>query len=505
MAIVSSVVSAITQAAALAFVLLLLSGILHASSRVWHQVRSRGVYPVIVHQMNELLDDQEVRKASDNSTDAAPEDENELPRKRLGRTIGATLTAYIAEDVQGIWAVTPGLPNVSTPTIPAETPKSADGWISALFELASSPRPAYHIMTTQLAASSGFRVAVQVSKTPGNSILAARTFACSSIDDLVFEIGGFCVECIQREPRIMRRTPRWIQWNKRSGYATFRRALSKEQIGRADDALELYQDACSKSLGNLTLTLRKASLLEQRREYLSSVHIYRRSHELWPEHIETLYRYAATIANNRIGNIDVAEIHDLLVRKLRRRSIALHWAKTWLPNNRNLGERTYWRSWFRPAMGGCPGFFHGRSKRADYLYAVRVLRQTLIILRVLDGEMSNFSHARPCDTDAQEAFRQVHKILERRRIGWLARYAGACFYSICMQHHDQLIPNVIRSPESFGQLGDRALIQLSMIVRDPHNNLDPAWMSVDPDMAGLRGYYRAKEWAEFFGLNIDCG
>ncbi|MCR6482724.1 hypothetical protein M8542_07835 [Amycolatopsis sp. OK19-0408] len=178
--------------------------------------------------------------------------------------------------------------------------------------------------------------------------------------------------------------------------------------------------------------------------------------------------------------------------------------RTWLPNNRNLGERRYWKSWLRPAKGRHLSRLNRRSKRRDYLYAAKILQKSVTILRFIDEKPPRDETAGNEPATPWIVITEVDEILRQRRLGWLARYVGACFYSICMQLDDREALEDSNPPVTEDHLGDRALHQLSMIVRNPFNSLDPDWIIIDPDLAGLRTHPHAKQWASFFALNMEA-
>lgn len=480
----------VAQALTLTLVFVAVAGLVRAGSALWHRIRSRGRLPIIVRAVE-----------SPGLSPAAGSRDSFLMATSM-------LKAYIAEDVRGAWIIAPGTPSMATPDIPAEAPRSVDGWAAALYALAVSARPAYHIVLMELPASTGIKVAVQLVRQPGNTIIAARTFDCAGLDDreaelaeLVFVVGGFCVEQVQQQHPVLYRTPRWQHWAGRGGYSMFRRGLSMEQRGATNEALERYQEASSLSLGNVTLALRRANLLEREHRHAEAMEIYDRCQRLWPESIEAAYRYSAVCSNARVApHADYRKAEELLAtirRSLRVRALVLRWCRARLPGRANAGERAYWASWFRPWRSQGQ-MVSRRSKRRAYLCATRISQEIVS----LAGGMQDGAEA--WRLAFEQGFQAVGRELSRRRIGWLAHYNGACYYSLCIELCDREADRFEDSAAKRSRCADLALAELAAVVRDPFNDLDPHWVLADPDMAGLRGVVDARMWGHLLGIDLTA-
>jgi hypothetical protein len=314
------------------------------------------------------------------------------------------------------------------------------------------------------------------------------------------------VEQVQQQRRVLSRTPRWEHWANRGGYGRFRRALDAEHRGDVDDALREYDAAGALSLGNVTLALRRASILERGKRHLEAIQTYYYCQTLWPEAIESMYRYAAACSNLRdtssraYGNATGAL--TTIRESLRLRSLARRWMLAALPGRRNAGERRYWSDWLRSWGAKRTGTFRRRSKRRDFLCAVRLAEHVVPLAEAVQRQGLRHEQGRDDDPPLAERLAAVRRELSRKRIGWMAHYNGACFHSLCAQ-----LP-----PERFGSGEDArrwrsthvdlALGELASVVRDPFNRLDPQWMLVDPDLAGLRGSATANHWAHFLGIDL---
>jgi tetratricopeptide (TPR) repeat protein len=479
----------VAQALTLTLVFVAVGGLVRAGSAVWHRIRSRGRLPLIVRAVE--------------SPGLSPTTES----RDSFLMVTSMLKAYIAEDVRGAWVIAPGTSNMATPDIPAEAPRSVDGWAAALYTLAVSARPAYHIVLMELPSSAGIKVSAQIVRQPGNAIIAARTFECADLEDrkaeleeLVFDVGGFCVEQVQQQYPVLYRTPRWEHWANRGGYSAFRRGLSMEQRGATDQALARYQEASSLSLGNVTLALRRANLLEREHRHAEAIEIYDRCQRLWPESIEAAYRYSAACSNARVAPYadyrKAAELLAAIRRSLRVRVLVFRWFRARLPGRSNAGERAYWAAWFRP-MRSQGRVVSRRSKRRAYLCATRLSQEIIRLAGRLQAAGDEVP--RPAIEDSE---RTVGRVLSRRRIGWLAHYNGACFYSLCIElreRHEVPLDTADRA-----RYTDLALAELAAVVRDPFNDLDPHWVLTDPDMTGLRGVVDARMWGNLLGVDLTA-
>jgi len=419
---------------ALVAALLVLVVVFRIAAAGWYRLRQKGRLPLIVHEVD----------SEDGSTIATtPGANGELPPRQQeqhaseNRAISAMLRAYIAEDVQGTHLVVPGTAAVVTPTIPAQAARSTDRWLSTVLFLTVAQQPAYHIILNRLPTLPGnCRVAVQLIKKPGYRIITAGTFSAESAEKIVSRIGGHCVQAVQQQKHALRRVPRWEHWADRGGYGVFREALADQRDAPAK-AIIGYEKAGSLSLGNVTVALRRAEMCEQKLDYSGAVEIYRYTHELWPESIETMYRYAAACSNARDtlvgGRENAKELLCKIEDTLRLSSLIRRWIVTWLPNRCNPGERRYWLSWFRPSRNSHIPLVTRRSKRRDYLFAVAVAREVInigVICRSVEARPQ--SKARSKASEVTESFERVTRWVGCGRIGWLAHYNAACF-SACVQ------------------------------------------------------------------------
>ncbi|HEX5406290.1 MAG TPA: hypothetical protein VFX16_28780 [Pseudonocardiaceae bacterium] len=418
------------------------------------------------------------------------------------------MRAYIAEDIQYVWTLVPGAPRLSTPEIPAESPGSTGNWLTSIRSIIFVPPRTYRIVVTRLE-SEPLRVAVQVLKKPGNGVIAAATFQAITTDELVTKVGGYCVEQVQQQRRILRRTPRWEQWANRGGYAHFREALVLERTGDQKKALEKYRMAGSLSLGNVTIALRRASILEQQKRHVEAIQVYHYTQILWPESIESTYRYAAACSNLRDPTlqsyVEANRSLEEIRQRLRRHALTGLYLRTWLPNRRNSGERAYWLSWLRPWRFEHIGPFTRRTKRRDFSYAIDVAVHVVAIVEHTQAKKLPNQGKLP-DTRSislQHHLTAVQRLLSHKRIGWLAHYNGACFYSLCSQLNPNCFSSDLTDDEWKQHQIDCALKELGTILRDPLNELDPAWVLIDPDMEGLRDSATANHWATFLGIRFD--
>ncbi|MFD2419417.1 tetratricopeptide repeat protein [Amycolatopsis pigmentata] len=495
----------VAQIVAVALVFLVTAFLTRAGTAIWRRVRHGGTVPLVVHGTG--TGGPETRRSG-----GARLRRTGPPTDGTGRdvfqTVVSMLRAYIAEDVRGRWTITPGTPNMATPEIPAEAPKTSDGWVAALYALTAPARPGYHISLMELPSmTGGIRVSVQIVHRPGDTVIAARTFATGPgedlpFDDLVNDIGGFCVEQVQQQAHVLHRTPRWEQWADRRGYTEFRRGLANETRGATNEALACYNRASSQSLGNVTLALRMASILEREGRFADAMEIYGRIQELWPESIEATYRCAAVCSNARVtGRADYDRARRMLdgVRDaLRPRVLFVRWLKSWSPGRSNLGERIYWSSWLRPWRAPRGRLFSRRSKRRDYLWAVKVARAVVDLAEQCDA---GWPTGRADTAEFERNWRKVGRYLATPRVGWLAHYNGACFYALCAGM--SVVGDGPIHRDRFGDCVDRALRQLASIVRDPFNDLDPRWLLTDPDMQALKEDLGARKWARFIGVDLD--
>lgn len=492
MNIIGASIETATQTLTVAILIIVPAYLLRCLIIVWQRIRPRAPYAIVVEAIDPSM--------SVLQSDADHPFSNDV-------FIGM-MRAYIAEDIQYVWTLVPGAPRLSTPEIPAESPGPRANWLTSVRSIIFVPPQTYHIVVTRLE-SEPLRVAVQVLRKPGNGVIAAATFQAATTDELVAKVGGYCVEQVQQQRRILRRTPRWEQWANRGGYSHFREGLLLERTGDQEKALEKYCLAGSLSLGNVTIALRRASILEQQRRHVEAIQIYHYTQMLWPESIESTYRYAAACSNLRDPTLQsyVEASHSLeeIQQRLKLRALIRQYVRAWLPNRRNSGERAYWLSWLQPWRSEHIGLLTRRTKRRDFSYAINVAIHIVAIVEHTQATRP-ISPSKSYSTKSvspQQHLTAVQRLLSRKRIGWLAHYNGACFYSLCSQLDPSYFSCDLTDDEWKQHHIDRALEELASILRDPLNELDPAWVLIDPDMEGLRDSATANHWAAFLGIRFD--
>ena len=370
----------------------------------------------------------------------------------------------------------------------------------------------------------------------------------------------------------MRHTPRWERWSPDiKGYSLYRRALDCERHDEEGSALAGYNEALRYEPGSFLITIRRAALLEGRGEFKDACDAYRTCNELWPEHIETAYRLAASYANaTNDRDLSASEIVLKGIEdRLKLRKLWGEWGRTWLLTRWNAGERFYWSSWFRqhpPLVGS--------SNRKHLLVAVEVAKQVRGIGRIvfpnqsanvsiddLITRMANLTTRRnsvvnriskpitgrnlsspyiylfhperlkpekttaeqhadrrqpqhDCDWHDEEndeglvilplALSRIKwRLRPRKRIGWLAHYNAACFYSLALkldELDESLLPFGFTIKEWCMDCTRAAVRELGHVRRDPLNKLEPDWYRRDPELEPLRKRLKGTRWAELVGL-----
>ncbi len=508
---IDMIINIVTPILALASILVFAAIFARVMTSLWYRLSQRGRLPLIVHDIDVGQTPEPIQSDTIvNEEDVASPFEGVAGREDY-RSLTAMLRAYIAEDVQGARLVAPGSANIVTPTIPAETPSSTEGWLSTVILLAAAGQPAYHVMMDRLPTPDGYKVAVQLVRRPGNRIVAAQSFHARTSSDLVSAVGGYCVQHVQQQKHALRRTPRWEHWANRGGYQVFRDALANQLEASVIDVDALtskailgYERAGRKSLGNVTVVLRRAGIYEQKRDYLGAIEIYRYCHQLWPESIETTYRYAAACSNARSASVGNSTDASLLLNEIQAAlsipCLFRRWALTWFPNRWNVGERSYWFSWLRPWRSPYIPIICRRSKRRDFLSAVAIGREVVVVASAVGKPIPE--RMRP--TEVASSVERVRTYASRRRIGWLAHYNAACFYALCLKLGRDSIPSEEGEVDSWRRhCIDAALHELARVLRDPFNKLDPEWMQVDPDLQALRHAPEVQGWANFIGISLD--
>jgi tetratricopeptide (TPR) repeat protein len=368
----------------------------------------------------------------------------------------------------------------------------------------------------------------------------------------MLSVGGYSMERLQLEPGFLRRTPRWELWGSRGGYNLFRRAVMYQEEGQFAKAHQTYEQASGLSLGNVRIATYRASLFELEGKYAEAIVLYDAVHCLWKKNIEVLYR-ASSVRVNRVHEIlarspaliGPAGLQDRLLdhaqreqelasgnrenlpevlvlmaeaqRIMARGKADLHypevlwrWLKTWLPRRRDIGERIYWASWLRRDNFRQPLMLLRRSKRYEYTSAMRVAEEANRILRFLverkiQQEEPAFEVS-PFDID--DSSKAVIMLIRKKRLGWLAHWTAACYFSRAAEAAD-LAPShkwqeyKKRFIKDFpgltmsGQVGTwrefceaMAVSEIGRVLRNPCNQLNPELLDSDPDMKRLHHAFK---------------
>jgi hypothetical protein len=185
------------------------------------------------------------------------------------------------------------------------------------------------------------------------------------------------------------------------------------------------------------------------------------------------------------------------------------WFKTWLPRRRDIGERRYWLSWLRADTYSQPLMLLRRSKRYEYLSAVKVAIEANRLLTALIGHRLDHPVA-PFDADA--SYSAVIRLIRRKRAGWLAHWTAACYFARAAQASTLLTPREgtwrkhekrSRAQASLGvppstcprswrrYCEDTAIAEIGRVLRNPCNQLNPELLHKDPDMRTLDDAFKA--------------
>jgi len=372
----------------------------------------------------------------------------------------------------------------------------------------------------------------------------------------------------------VRHTPRWERWSQDiEGYYLYRRALDCERHGEKGAALDGYDQALRHEPGSFLITIRKAALLEGMGEFEKASETYRTCYELWPQHIESAYRLAASYANGK--DVDASqEVLNSIKKRLKRRILWGEWGKTWWLTRWNVGERHYWWSLSRhrpPIFGSSnryhlrtavqvgtqvrgislivfPGSSHDKAEvvasdakaKAEIDRLVRELANlttrgplvTRVIkwaprrisispyIRLFHPEVLTSRKSRrearrsschcaewhePKDDDDLVMYPLKSSPIPRRfrgrkRIGWLAHYNAACFYSLALLLEQSRIPFGYQIEEWKMDCIRAAIRELGHVRRDPLNRLEPEWYRSDPELQPLTDRVKGTRWAKLVGL-----
>jgi hypothetical protein len=470
--------------------------------------------------------------------------------------LDSRLLSYLAADGLGGYVIAPGAGGSAAPAVRAEALEPS----AALIRLAFPSESAYRVDVTWPGSTAGgndkVRATVRISRTPGDRIVATRSFTENTTETLIEVIGAFCVTFLLGQPRILRYTPRWERWSQDiNEYLAYRRGLQLEPRGTETstsledcrNALAQFHRAARIDPANMLVQLHRASLLELMNRHEEAAAIYRKCRTLWPEHIEVAYRlwiaHKSSHDQGRVGERD--RLLKDIKKQLSRRRLLRSWLLTWRPSHWNPGERRYWRSWIslRP---------WGRiSKRTAYLRALAVskLAMELVSLSSAPNEpeagraaatgkervselMTKLadellrrdarSAGKMLRRDARSAADRLLKPeaetdpptgdpayipmyagshYRRRAAGWLAIFNAACFFSLAIQLPKESIPDGFTPDEWCRRCGQASIHELGLIHRDPKNLLDPNWMARDPDLKPLLNSEIGQAWQNFIGLS----
>jgi tetratricopeptide (TPR) repeat protein len=516
---IESTIRAFGPSFQLALGLVLAVALTHAVSFAWYRFQQRGQRPLVVRLRT---DDDVTGRAGD-------------------RALDSRLLAYLAADGHGAYVIAPGAGTSAAPGVPAEALQSADTWMAAALHLALAREPAFKVdVTWRVTGGADVRheAAVRVSRVPGGRIVASDSFHEATDDLLVEAVGCFCIIFLRSQPRFLRHTPRWERWGKDiSGYRAYRRGLECQRRSEYESALVCFHEAARMEPGNLLVRLHTAALYELKHEYPKAAALYEKCLTLWPEHIETAYRLGSAHKNvPDPPNPDflVARLDDIKNR-LKLWNVAKCWARSCWPGHWNPGERRYWMSWNRVPL---PGRI---SRRSEFINAVAVAK-LLARLAPLTADrsggnaamvkelMSQLAKDILRDGDASPAVRLLHperpvapreehsgewhaqnaglpripispRRYHRSKIGWLALYNAACFFSLAIRLDPRDLPDGFDGTWS-DDCARAAIRELGIIVRSPLNALDPDWFGEDPDLEPLLEHPIGQDWASFVGLPV---
>lgn len=434
------------------------------------------------------------------------------------------LRDFVSEDENLRPRLAPGPVSPVAPSVSSAAPGNSEGpsWNSFLLELVfPRARPAYNLILVPEVPSVGLGVGAQVVRSPGNKLVMARSFQASDMDELVTRIGGFCIEVVQEQPAVLRRSPRWEHWNPGS-YTAYRRALRCQQAGVADDAHKQFNDAASLAPGNIHVALRHGSLHESRNEFKEAARTYNAASCLWKQNIDIGFRLAAATVNyvlsNQLPSADTTRLLSESIRILERVTVRVQVPSllrsllivTLNPRRRDPGERRYWFSWLRPDPYRAPLRLLRRTKGHEYRSALRVAIAGFALLTFTIGDLRTSSDPVP----VRNLWREVLDVSDKKRSGWLAHWSAACFFSRAMGLRPELQPprdewttDLARiragSSSRFGAIFDgamdgseraswkeyckeRAISELGRVIRNPCSQLDPSLLLRDPDMKRLQ-------------------
>jgi tetratricopeptide (TPR) repeat protein len=491
--------------------------IVRGLSYLWYGTAGRRPLPVVVHGL---------RSEVDGNEDLGHDERLRGVRSGFLQDLPSMLRSYISADPPLSGQLAPGVATAASPVIPAAAPGgSGAGWAATLTELVlPQKQAAYNIYVTRLAPASDNSVSVSVVKTPQHRIVASAVFDEGGLEDLALQIGGFCMESIQLQPPLLRRTPRWEHWGGRGGYGLFRLALWYQEKLDYAKAHVAYEKASLLSLGNIRLAVHRASLYELQEEYDEARKIYDALHCLWKQNVELTFR-AATARVNLVHKLfslrtnggaaagspgtqqelDLLHEAEILLKEAAKDLRFLHvlrkWLRTRFPRRRDIGERRYWLSWLKRDSFRHPLVLLRRSRRYEYLNAMKISQLSDSILKLL---VENKQVGQP---EADDSFRMVTRIIKKKRVGWLAHWAAACYFSRAAQAAHLMEPDrdlwlrlgrsstlsssMDPEPKTYRDLCEvMAIGEIGRVFRNPCNQLNPELLYNDPDMIPLHDAFK---------------
>jgi tetratricopeptide (TPR) repeat protein len=526
--ILQPIIDAFKVPLVLAICLTVLIAVTRTASYLWYFIEHRGRHPLVIR------------------TSGVDGQRNDTKNAHLNDR----LLAYLAADGQEGYVIAPGAGGPAAPGVTAEALEPRQGWGGTLLRLAIAREPSYVVDVSWPRgpdAPSERPAVVRISRTPGDRVVASASFPEGSEDELVGIIGCFCITFLRRQPRLLRRTPRWERWSQDpNGYRAYRDGLEHQRRGTtmrsAEEyslALRYFDEAARIEPANLRVQLHRAALLELNKKYDDAVDIYTMCHVLWPEHIETGYRLgnARKNAPDHVSHGELMNHLGNLKDQLGAPSLLRYWLRTYRPSRWNRGERHYWRSWLQLSLPGRV------TKREAYVHAVviaELLAKLSCMLRDCSGCPSDGEAGRlvkqlanhllpkakaPAMTRLFHPERKGQKTPEhdhawhrggagdgshiptyrsgehRRDVGWLALYNAACFLSLAIELKPHQLPGDFPACDWAQDCAQAAIRELGVLVRQFRHELEPDWLANDPDLAALRGSKTGRTWASFVGLS----
>ncbi len=505
------------------------------------RIRQRGFPPIVIHAK------------------ATPE----------GDALAAGLSAYLVQDKLGTDIVIPPGGGPVQQAYPIENMPSP-GWLAAVMRIVIATEPSFQVALSSVTFSRPgtnshtCEATVRITKAPRNRLISSDVVRRDTLENLVHDIAVLVIHSVRQDPQVTLHTPRWEQWSSDiRAYSAYRTALQLERAGRAtqEQALRQYDKAIRLDPANFMITTRKAALLELMRKPDLASGTYRTCKELWPEAIEVAYRLAASYSNNaaRFAReqspssseaaiaqyMQADEVLDEVIRRLGRVRLWRSWRRTWRHTPRNVGEARYWLSWLRRR----PVVF-GLSKRLAYVTAAKIAKNAHAVSRLCNGKQAGSdevsrllermarlttrgrgsavdrlfqspaggttisSSGRAAIDGADLDMRPAMRVKQKRRVGWLAHYNAAIFFSVALDLPKCYVPQdyLVVGGSADNRDVDRwkmdcaraAIRELAYAKRDPRNHLEPDWYRRDPGLAPLGRYMgeHGRNWGMFVGVAL---